>query len=284
MMKKIILQFSISIYFVCFSAAYAAEVSVSEFHHAQKTNVFRDVLIDVRTPFEVEESGIIEGAVVKNAYGVNFEKDISKLDKTKTYLIYCHSGARSSKTVMLMKKYGITANNLTGGILAWKKNGYKFVPNQPGISRAVLSINFEKRIYELIKKDHKLNIELPFLLKQIQENEKFIFLDTRELNEFQVSHLPGAIHVGYEDFDLKKAIKLIPKNENIVVYCSVGFRSDKINRQLVKAGYKSKNLIGGIFEWVNQNQKVYQKKKPTSKVHTYNKDWSKWLDKGEKIY
>jgi rhodanese-related sulfurtransferase len=125
---------------------------------------------------------------------------------------------------------------------------------------------------------------LPILLKRIQQKEQFVFLDTRETKEFKVSHLPGAINVGYDDFELEKVLSQISKSKNVIVYCSVGFRSDKINRILIKAGYNSKNLIGGIFEWVNQDQSVFKERVLTKKVHTYNKSWSKWLDKGEKVY
>jgi len=50
-------------------------------------------------------------------------------------------------------------------------------------------------------------------------------------------------------------------------------------------GYSNvSNLYGGIFEWVHQNKNVYQNNSTTQKIHTYDKEWSKWLKKGEKIY
>ena len=78
----------------------------------------------------------------------------------------------------------------------------------------------------------------------------------------------------------------ISKDATIIVYCSVGYRSEKITKKLNKMGYKNvSNLYGGIFEWVNQGHKVYDdKNNNTLKVHTYNKRWSKWLRRGVKIY
>ena len=80
--------------------------------------------------------------------------------------------------------------------------------------------------------------------------------------------------------------KLIDKNATIIVYCSVGIRSEDIAEKLQKAGYKNVfNLFGGIFEWKNkQNTVVDSTNNPTEKVHTFSKEWSKWLKKGIKVY
>lgn len=114
-----------------------------------------------------------------------------------------------------------------------------------------------------------------------------ILLDAREENEFQTSHLKNALYVGYEKFKLKKTIKKLPnKNAKIVVYCSLGVRSEDVAEKLKKAGYTNVlNLYGGIFEWKNNNNKVFNsEEKETEKVHTCTQEWSKWLVKGEKVY
>lgn len=111
------------------------------------------------------------------------------------------------------------------------------------------------------------------------------FLDTREPEEFEVSHLPKARNVGYDDFKLSSVSK-ISKQDTIIVYCSVGYRSERIGEQLQKAGFKHVfNLYGGIFNWKNNDGKIIDSSgKPTEKVHTYNKDWSRFLKKGEKVF
>lgn len=72
----------------------------------------------------------------------------------------------------------------------------------------------------------------------------------------------------------------IPKDAKIVLYCSVGYRSEKIGEKLQKMGYTDvNNLFGSLFEWVNRGYKVVDKDgNETQKVHTYNKDWSQWVD------
>ena len=113
----------------------------------------------------------------------------------------------------------------------------------------------------------------------------FVILDARETEEYNTSHLKNAQLVGYNKFKLKKTLKTLPKNKPIVVYCSIGYRSEKIAEKLQKKGYQVYNLYGGIFDWKNKNNTVIDStNNPTENVHTYNKEWSKWLKKGKKVY
>lgn len=110
-------------------------------------------------------------------------------------------------------------------------------------------------------------------------------LDAREKAEFDVSHIKGATWVGYEDFSLERVEGLEP-TDTILVYCSVGYRSEKVSEQLVEAGFLNvKNLYGGIFEWKNQNGEVVDSTgKSTESVHAFDKTWGVWLRKGKKVY
>ncbi len=79
------------------------------------------VILDVRTPEEMEE-GYIPGAMNIDIYtGQEFLDEIGKLDKDKNYYVYCRSGNRSRQACALMKQAGIrNAYNLEGGILEWE--------------------------------------------------------------------------------------------------------------------------------------------------------------------
>lgn len=119
----------------------------------------------------------------------------------------------------------------------------------------------------------------PSELNQLQKNNTNLYiLDTRAKKEYQVSHIKNSSFVDYDNFKVSQ-VSHIPKNATIVVYCSVGWRSEKIGEKLKKAGYTNiKNLYGGIFEWVNQGFKVYDNTgKETKQVHTYSKDWAKYV-------
>jgi len=121
--------------------------------------------------------------------------------------------------------------------------------------------------------------------KDVNKDSTVVFFDSREKNEYNVSHLKNSIWVGYDDFDMSR-VKQIPKTQKIIVYCSVGYRSEKITEKLNKAGYKNvSNLVGGIFEWKNQNNIIVDNAgMETQKVHAYSKTWGIWLYKGEKVY
>lgn len=112
-----------------------------------------------------------------------------------------------------------------------------------------------------------------------------IWLDARGTEEYEVSHIAKAQWVGYESFSID-AVSAIPKASPIVVYCSVGYRSEKIAEKLIADGYTEVyNLYGGIFEWKNQgNALVDSENISTEKVHAYNRMWGVWLHKGEKVY
>jgi rhodanese-related sulfurtransferase len=81
------------------------------------------VILDVRTPREFQ-SGYIKGAVNVDINGPDFDKKIAELDRNKTYLIYCASGARSARACGKMARMNFTKLvNLRGGIIAWRKAG-----------------------------------------------------------------------------------------------------------------------------------------------------------------
>ena len=121
-------------------------------------------------------------------------------------------------------------------------------------------------------------------VQQVEKMPNTVFIDAREKSEYEVSHIEGAIWAGYDDFDLARLASL-SSDQAVVVYCSVGYRSEKITEQLIKAGYHNpSNLYGGIFEWVNQGKSVVNAKGATTDVHAFNRKWGKWLRAGDKVY
>lgn len=150
----------------------------------------------------------------------------------------------------------------------------------------VLALNgqdFNKMVDELLS--GSIPVIQPEALKTLSDNQsKIVILDTRERNEFNVSHLRNAKWVGYDDFELSRLT--FDKKSEIIVYCSVGYRSEKIGEKLKDAGYLNvKNLYGGIFNWNNKGYKLVDlQNKETQKIHAYNESWGKWLTRGQKVY
>jgi len=81
------------------------------------------VILDVRTAAEFN-SGHIAKAINIDIYNEYFISDISALDKSKSYAVYCRSGKRSVDASSEMDIIGIkTTYNLTGGIIEWVDSG-----------------------------------------------------------------------------------------------------------------------------------------------------------------
>jgi len=113
-----------------------------------------------------------------------------------------------------------------------------------------------------------------------------VLLDARTLIEYQVSHIKGAHRVAPTASQWQQVLQGQPKNTPIVVYCTVGQRSQALCQALQQAGFTQvSNLYGGIIQWQNQQLPLQgPRQKATQKVHTYNYVWSKWLSKGTKVY
>jgi rhodanese-related sulfurtransferase len=150
-------------------------------------------------------------------------------------------------------------------------------------AQQTLDPKFEKKIEGLI--EHSVPIISCERLEQKMKTANLYLLDAREQSEYEISHLEDAIWVGYNTFSPDN-LAAVPKDGIVVVYCSVGYRSEKIGEKLKKMGYsRVYNLYGGIFEWANRTYPlVDNKNEKTDKVHAYNQDWGRWLNKGEKVY
>ncbi len=83
------------------------------------------ILLDVRTPQEYAE-GHIAGSINIDFHGENFKSELEKLDKTKTYEVYCRSGKRSASSAQVMEEMGFKkVINLDGGIIGWQEEGFE---------------------------------------------------------------------------------------------------------------------------------------------------------------
>lgn len=80
-------------------------------------------VIDARTAEEYAE-GHIKGAILIDVKGADFEEKLSKLDKSKSYIVHCRSGARGAKAVKVFEKLGFEkVYHMDGGMMAWEEAG-----------------------------------------------------------------------------------------------------------------------------------------------------------------
>lgn len=103
----------------------AMNLDAAEFQ--AKTQEADVVILDVRTRGEFNE-GHIANAINIDVESDSFMNEIAKLDKSKTYAVYCRSGRRSADAVAKMSnEQFISLANLNGGVIDWSNAGLPLV-------------------------------------------------------------------------------------------------------------------------------------------------------------
>lgn len=141
----------------------------------------------------------------------------------------------------------------------------------------------QKAFYTLVNSliDHSVEeVRTKNIVKKDQ-----IWLDAREKNEYKISRIGDARFVGYDNFDLS-SVEDLDKDAEIIVYCSIGYRSEKVAEKMKAAGFTNvKNLYGGIFDWHNMGKPVQDKNgEVTNKIHGYSRTWGIWLNDAKTVY
>jgi len=119
---------------------------------------------------------------------------------------------------------------------------------------------------------------------------EIILFDVRQREEYEVSHLEGAIRVppaiSNRHF-IKQFAAMVP-GKTLVFYCSVGYRSsaliENVQDDLRKAGSRAiYNLEGGIFNWHNQRRALVNRSGASDDIHPYDQHWGQLLERSDKI-
>jgi phage shock protein E len=98
-------------------------IKPEKFDALRKSDTNQVVVLDVRTKKEYSE-GHIPGSVLIDFNSDDFEKQVARLDKDKTYLVHCAAGGRSARACKKMDQLGFKKlYNLEGGMGAWEKAG-----------------------------------------------------------------------------------------------------------------------------------------------------------------
>jgi rhodanese-related sulfurtransferase len=194
-------------------------------------------------------------------------QSLNLLLPTKPYL-----EVMKSKILLLMFSFCAYLANLTGQTMGLDQ-----------ASAHCQNPRFHRKVAQMLRK----SIPLLDVDTLHQMPEKPLLLDAREAVEYAISRLPSAQHCGFNDFKVENWLQE-PKDRPIVVYCSIGYRSEKIGERLREAGFTQVyNLYGSIFEWVNRGYALEDAQgQPTQQVHTYNRKWSRWVkdDAAKKIW
>ena len=116
-----------------------------------------------------------------------------------------------------------------------------------GPTSIIIAEKGEKAMYQQITAEEAKKI--------MDSGEEHIVLDTREQEEFDNGHIPGALLIPYTEIE-NKAEEMIPdKNAQILVYCRSGRRSKIASLSLSKLGYINVKEFGGIIDWPYEVEK-----------------------------
>ena len=86
--------------------------------------------------------------------------------------------------------------------------------------------------------------------KELMDNEEnYVILDVRTLEEYNSGHIENAILIPNDEIKQKAETILKDKNQLILIYCRSGRRSSSAAKTLSKLGYKNVNNFGGIIDW-----------------------------------
>ncbi|HEX8516400.1 MAG TPA: rhodanese-like domain-containing protein [Bacteroidia bacterium] len=97
----------------------------AERFRAASGNDKNGILLDLRTTDELLNKGYLKGAIQLDYLAKDAEAKIDKLDKNKTYYVYCASGRRSLECAEYMEKSGFKrVYNLEKGFNEWITKGF----------------------------------------------------------------------------------------------------------------------------------------------------------------
>ena len=86
----------------------------------------------------------------------------------------------------------------------------------------------------------------------MEEETDYIILDVRTQEEYEASHIPGAICIPNETIGTDDIPELPDKDQLILVYCRSGNRSKQASEKLAKQGYTNIVEFGGINSWTGE--------------------------------
>jgi rhodanese-related sulfurtransferase len=189
-------------------------------------------IIDVRPPTDFEKRHI-QGA--RNAPSAAVQT--AGLDRSGTIVVYCGEDPcplTSGAARRLTSDGYSSVSILAGGLPAWIAKGY---PVESGLGQPAA----QARRTDLVSvAEAKTKLDAGTALA----------VDVRSPEEFHAGHLPGAVSLPLEALDTASA--RLPKDKELIVYDRQADRSRKAQQKLATAGFKTRELLGGIAGWVKR--------------------------------
>jgi len=221
------------------------------------------ILIDVRTPAEVEEQGYIDAP---NVIFVPLEDFVAMQDEWPADLdapivTYCGSGHRSTIAMSILWSYGYTdVHSLNGGYGGWVDAGYATV-GAPEMEETAEAGDLNAGFATFLANMEGYNtIGLDDLNIALAEDPPPFILDVREPSELEENgHIEGAVNIPLRE--VADNIQYLPSFDTpIVSYCGSGWRCTIALTVLEALGWEDvKGLKGGSFGgWVEAGYPIIE--------------------------
>lgn len=93
----------------------------------------------------------------------------------------------------------------------------------------------------------------------IESGQGPVIVDTRTQEEYDAGHVPGALHIPYDEMAQRSSELDAYRDRGVVVYCERGTRAGKAAATLVEAGFPDvRHLQGDMSAWRENKRPVEQ--------------------------
>jgi len=102
-----------------------------------------------------------------------------------------------------------------------------------------------------VPQESRLSAEVAIKKTSGKNKDRYMLIDVRESWENQAVRIPGSKHIPLQE--IADNIKNIDKKQKLILYCTVGVRSDKAYRVFRKLGFEEVYVLnGGIDAWMEE--------------------------------
>lgn len=88
--------------------------------------------------------------------------------------------------------------------------------------------------------------------EMMEQEEGWIIVDVRTMDEFKTGHIPGAVCIPNETIGDERPPELSNLYQIILIYCRSGNRSRQAAEKLAGLGYTNVYEFGGIRDWTGE--------------------------------
>ncbi len=208
------------------------------------------IVLDVRTPGEVEEKGSVEGAMFIPLEEFVAQRSEWPADLEAPIAVYCGSGHRSTMAMTILWSYGYRdVRSLKGGFAAWQEAGYEVVGGKARDVAALLDEAYTTLLAGMISYN---TTGLEDLNLALGEEPPPYPLDVGQVEEVEEKgHIEGSYLIPLRELGQNYAV--LPSFDTpIVSYCGSGWRCTIAMTALGALGWEDvKALKDGSYDgWV----------------------------------